>query len=161
MISKENNFAFIDGQNLNLGIKNLGWDLDFRKFRVYLKEKYAVSKVYYFIGYLPQYRDLYKSLQKYGYELVFKPAMQDKKGKPKGNVDADLVLKVMFEYNNFDKAIIVSSDGDFYSLIKHLYRNKKIKICYESIRKNLFNIIEKNRQGKNNLYGQSEAKIGI
>ncbi len=36
---KENNFAYIDGQNLNLGVKSLGWDLDFKKFRLYLKEK--------------------------------------------------------------------------------------------------------------------------
>ena len=39
----ENNFAFIDAQNLNLGVKSLGWNLDFNKFRVYLKEKYGVS----------------------------------------------------------------------------------------------------------------------
>lgn len=38
------NYAFIDGQNLNLGIKSLGWKLDFKKFRIYLEEKYAVKK---------------------------------------------------------------------------------------------------------------------
>jgi hypothetical protein len=37
-----NNYAFIDSQNLNLGIREAGWFLDFRKFRVYLKEKYGV-----------------------------------------------------------------------------------------------------------------------
>ena len=36
---KENNFAYIDGQNLNLGVKSMGWNLDFKKFRIYLKEK--------------------------------------------------------------------------------------------------------------------------
>ncbi len=36
------NFAFIDSQNLNLSIRALGWRLDFRRFRVYLKEKYEV-----------------------------------------------------------------------------------------------------------------------
>ena len=39
MLKKQNNIGFIDGQNLNMGIKNLGWSLDFKKFRVYLKEK--------------------------------------------------------------------------------------------------------------------------
>ncbi len=38
MRKKENNYAFIDGQNLNLGIKSLGWKLDFIRFRRYLKE---------------------------------------------------------------------------------------------------------------------------
>lgn len=41
MQSKENNYAFIDSQNLNLSIKSLGWNLDFQKFRRYLKEKYS------------------------------------------------------------------------------------------------------------------------
>ncbi|MBU2542149.1 hypothetical protein KJ785_01145 [Patescibacteria group bacterium] len=34
-----NNFAFIDSQNLHLGISSLGWKLDYKKFRRYLKEK--------------------------------------------------------------------------------------------------------------------------
>jgi hypothetical protein len=41
---EENNYAFIDSQNLNLGIRELGWILDFKKFRVYLRDKYNVSK---------------------------------------------------------------------------------------------------------------------
>ncbi len=31
MNPKENNFAFIDSQNLNLAIKDCGWSLDFGK----------------------------------------------------------------------------------------------------------------------------------
>jgi hypothetical protein len=38
-------YAFIDSQNLNLGIKDLGWNLDFARFRVYLKDKYKVSNL--------------------------------------------------------------------------------------------------------------------
>ena len=59
----ENNYAFIDSQNVNLGIQELGWKLDFRKFRVYLREKYGVKKAYLFIGYLPENQNLYRSLQ--------------------------------------------------------------------------------------------------
>ena len=44
----ENNYAFIDSQNLNLGIQLLGWKLDYKKFRIYLKEKYNVTKAYIF-----------------------------------------------------------------------------------------------------------------
>ena len=39
-------YAFIDAQNLYLGIKELGWKLNFKRFRVYLKEKYGVEKAY-------------------------------------------------------------------------------------------------------------------
>lgn len=127
MLKKQNNIGFIDGQNLNMGIKNLGWSLDFKKFRVYLREKYSVQTAYIFIGYVPSNQDLYSSLQKDGYVLVFKPTIPDQDGNLKGNVDADLVLQVMLEYNNFEKAVIVTSDGDYYSLIKHLYKNKKLE----------------------------------
>jgi hypothetical protein len=41
---KANNYAFIDSQNLHRGIKTLGWQLDYRKFRVYLREKYGVAR---------------------------------------------------------------------------------------------------------------------
>ncbi len=123
------NFAFIDSQNLNLGIQSLGWKLDFKKFRIYLKEKYQVTTAYLFIGYLPQNQPLYSSLQKAGYVLMFKPVLPSKDGKHKGNVDADLVLQAMIDFNNksYDKAVIVTSDGDFYCLVNYLYEHNKLQ----------------------------------
>lgn len=123
---KENNFAFIDGQNLNLGIQNLGWKLNFYRFRKYLAEKYSVTIAYYFIGYIPGNQPLYSELQKAGYVLVFKPTIPDNNGNVKGNIDADLVLQAMIDFLNYNKAIIVTSDGDFYSLVKYLYQNNKL-----------------------------------
>jgi len=123
----ENNFAFIDGQNLNLGIKSLGWKLDYNRFRKYLAEKYSVNTAYYFVGYVAGNQPLYSELQKAGYVLIFKPTIPDGDGKIKGNIDADLVLQAMIDFTNYDKAIIATSDGDFYSLVKHLYENSKLK----------------------------------
>lgn len=127
MIPKENNFAFIDSNNLNLGTKEIGWRLDFKKFRVYLAEKYGVKKAYLFVGYLAENQELYRSLQEFGYVLIFKPVMKDKDGEPKGNVDAELVLQAMIDWDKYEKAIIVSSDGDFYCLANYLYEKKKLK----------------------------------
>src|SRR3989338_7186043 len=94
-------YAFIDSQNLNLGVKSQKWDLDFRRFRVFLLEKYSVSKVFLFIGYIPTNQYLYTQLQKDGYILIFKPVLQiknkNKTVKVKGNVDAELVLHTMIE----------------------------------------------------------------
>lgn len=87
-IDKRKNYAFIDSQNLNLSIRRLGWKLDFRRFRVYLREKYRVKIAYLFIGFLPENQDLYNSLQKYGYVLIFKPTLKYKDGRVKGNCDA-------------------------------------------------------------------------
>lgn len=43
-------YTFIDSQNLNLGVRDQGWELDFARFRVYLKDKYGVGKAFLFIG---------------------------------------------------------------------------------------------------------------
>ena len=121
-------YAFIDSQNLNLGIRSQGWRLDFAKFRIYLKEKYKVHKAFLFIGYIESNRKLYRFLEKAGYELIFKPTVRDNEGKSKGNVDAELVLyAAKIEYDNYDKVIIVSGDGDFYCLIKFLHEHDKLQ----------------------------------
>lgn len=122
-------YAFIDSQNLNLGIRGCGWQLDFAKLYVYLKDKYKVRQTYLFIGFVPGNQKLYTFLQKTGYICVFKPTLEHKKGTKtviKGNVDADLVLHAMIEYNKYDKAIIISGDGDFYCLIEYLEEKHKL-----------------------------------
>jgi uncharacterized LabA/DUF88 family protein len=132
------NYAFIDSQNLNLGIQRAGWKLDWKKFRIYLKENYDVDKAFMFIGYLPENEDLYSQMQAAGYLVALKPTLEmlntsseDKKDEKekiptKGNVDAELVMYAMKELPNYRKAIIVSGDGDFYSLIEYLLERKKL-----------------------------------
>ena len=127
MYSESQNYAFIDSQNLNLGVASLGWKLDYGRFRIYLREKYSVSVAYLFIGYIPSNQDLYSYLQSRGYVLVFKPTLADGDGQIKGNVDADLVLQAMIDFQKYDKAVIVTSDGDFYSLVRYLYINQKLE----------------------------------
>ena len=127
MKKKENNYAFIDSQNLNLSIQSLGWHLDFARFRIYLREKYGVQKAFLFIGYIEGNNELYKSLQDAGFICIFKPTLKYRDGTTKGNVDAELVLHTMIEYKKFDKAIIISGDGDFYCLIKYLLEQDKLK----------------------------------
>jgi uncharacterized LabA/DUF88 family protein len=126
MFKKENNFAFIDSQNLNLSIRALGWSLDFMRFRKYIADKYHIKQAYLFIGYVSGNETLYQSLQKQGYILIFKPTLYLPDGKVKGNVDAELVLHTMIEYPNYDKAVIVSNDGDFFCLVEYLIKQNKL-----------------------------------
>ncbi len=154
-----NNYAFIDSQNVNLGVEELGWKLDFRKLRVYLQEKYSVRTAYLFIGYLPENKNLYSSLQKYGYLLVFKPIMKDDKGEPKGNVDADLVLQTMIDYNEYHKAIIVTSDGDFYSLVDYLYRNEKLEMILSPNKDKCSILLQKAAKEKINFMDNLRPKL--
>jgi uncharacterized LabA/DUF88 family protein len=159
MSTGENNYAFIDGQNLHLGIRSLGWNLDYARFRKYLAEKYSVKVAYYFVGYVPGKQPLYSDLQKMGYVLVFKPTIPDGDGNIKGNIDADLVLQAMADFNNYEKAVIATSDGDFYSLVKHLYQNKKLRCVMSPYVKTCSSLLKKEAKEKVVFMDNLKAKL--
>lgn len=122
-------YAFIDSQNLNRGISEQGWRLDFARFFVYLKDQYKVEKAFLFIGYVPANTKLYRVLEDAGYVLVFKPTIEFTESgskQIKGNVDAELVLHTMIQFSNFSKAILVTGDGDYHCLIEYLVKKRKL-----------------------------------
>lgn len=145
-----NTYAFIDSQNLNLGTQRMGWKVDWRQFRKFLAEKYGVTKAYMFIGYMSENEALYEYMHELGFLVVLKPTLDvtakpaarleseapadksaekpkdDEKPVVKGNVDAELVLYAMKEIPNYEKAIIVSGDGDFFSLAEYLDEQGKL-----------------------------------
>ncbi len=160
-------FAFIDSQNLNLGVQKFGWKLDWRKFRKFLADEYGVNKAFLFIGYIPENEALYEQMHDAGYAVVLKPTFDltkprpeateahahDANGKPtdaedkkpvKGNIDAELVLWAMKEISNYEQAIIVSGDGDFYCLVEYLESKKRLKclIAPSAHYSNLYNRYE-------------------
>jgi uncharacterized LabA/DUF88 family protein len=132
-------YAFIDSQNLNLGVQKVGWKMDWRAFRAYLKDNYNVTKAFLFIGYMAGNEALYEHMHELGYLVALKPTVDvatattdatktddEPKMTVKGNIDADLVLYAMKELPNYDRAIIVSGDGDFVSLIEYLAEKHKL-----------------------------------
>lgn len=120
------NYAFIDSQNLNLGIEVQGWKLDYQKFRIYLKEKYNVHTAFLFIGFIPGNEPMYSRLRDYGFDVVFRPALEYKKSKFKNNVEPEMVLYALKELEFYDKAVIVTGDGDYYCLIDFLEKRRKL-----------------------------------
>jgi uncharacterized LabA/DUF88 family protein len=123
-------YAFVDAQNVTYGVSATHWKLDWGKFRLFLRNKYGISKAFLFIGYIESNADLYKRLQEQGFILIFKNVLEIQDGDSvtyKGNVDAELVLHAMVEYSNYDKAVIVTGDGDFFCLIEYLEENDKLK----------------------------------
>lgn len=132
MAAEQKNYAFIDGNNLYLGAKTQNIHINYQKLRKYLREKYKVTKAYLFIGYTQEQTELYSNLQNNGFTLVFKPTIPyvDENGNKtmKGNVDAELVLHASaIEFENYDKAIIITSDGDFACLMRYLTDKNKLK----------------------------------
>ena len=124
------NYAFIDGNNLYLGAKTQHIDLDYKKLRLYLMNKFNADKVFLFIGYDPNNTNLYAYLQKIGFILIHKPTViytENGKRQMKGNVDAEVVLySAAIEYRNYDKAVVITSDGDFACLMRFLVDKNKL-----------------------------------
>ena len=136
------NYAFIDGNNLHLTFVGLGVELQYNKLLSYLKKRHNVTTAYYFIGRISQNQHIYDTLTSYGYTLKFRDVTQKggklvtcpacgkpfeiDKGKTKCDCDADLVLQVMDEVQAYDRAIIITSDGDFDNLVKKLISLDKL-----------------------------------
>jgi uncharacterized LabA/DUF88 family protein len=129
--SKENNVAFIDGQNLHLWTQADGWTVDMEKFRIYLRDKFHVQEAYYFLWFLSEEeQDLYKRIQKAWFIVIFREHASTLKGKKKGNVDVDIVFEIMkriVEGISFDQIVLVSGDWDYIKVIRYLVEKRLLK----------------------------------
>jgi uncharacterized LabA/DUF88 family protein len=130
----ENNYAFIDGQNLYMATSKRSedpWKVDLARFRIYLERKYKVTKAYYFLGYLDEtQQSLYENIQSAGFILIFREHTSLMLGKKKGNVDSDLILSIMkklYYREEFGKVILVSGDGDYKQLVDFLISENRLE----------------------------------
>ncbi|MCK9352470.1 MAG: NYN domain-containing protein [Candidatus Paceibacterota bacterium] len=71
----------------------------------------------------------YKKLESFGYSLYLKPVklyeQEDGSTKRKANCDVEMAFYIMNEINNFSRVIILSGDGDFLPVLKHLKKTEK------------------------------------
>ncbi len=119
---------YIDGNNLYRAAKELGFDVDYKKFRGWLRQKYNATSIYLFIGLVPSRVNFYEHLQECGYILVFKQTVSVG-GVIKGNCDAELVLKAISDFytKSFDSCVLVTGDGDFGCLVEFLVQNSVLR----------------------------------
>lgn len=118
------NYAFIDGQNLYINNQQDLWSIDLYKFRTYLREKYKVTKAYYFLGVASdENQGLYELIQDAGFILVFRKHTSNMTGKKKGNVDTDIVYSIfskLLDDKKLTGIVLVSGDGDYFKTVKYL-----------------------------------------
>jgi uncharacterized LabA/DUF88 family protein len=120
---------YIDGNNFYRGAKGLGFEIDYKKFRGWLRQKYNATSVYLFIGLVPSRINFYEHLKECGFILIFKQTVSVS-GVVKGNCDAELVLKTVSDFytKSFDKCILVTGDGDFGCLAEFLAKNSALSL---------------------------------
>jgi uncharacterized LabA/DUF88 family protein len=120
---------YIDGNNLYRGAKRLNFEIDYKKFRGWLRQKYNVKNVFLFIGLINTNLNFYSYLQECGFILIFKPVSKVH-GQINGNCDAELVLRVVSDFyrKEYEKCILITGDGDFGCLVEFLNDNKSFKL---------------------------------
>lgn len=127
----KNNIAFIDWQNLHLWTTTEWWIVNPFKLRIYLKDKYKISKAYYFLWYVKdENNSLYTRLQEAWFIIVFKKQMVEMTSNKKWNIDSDMIFHVMEklveEPERFDKIILISWDWDFKILVDYLIKKERL-----------------------------------
>ncbi len=143
------NAAYIDNTNLYKGLEAEGFRIEYPKLRKYLTERHAVKIAYIFIGYLPGNEDRYRRLQEQGFTLIFKPTVPNKEG-IKGNCDGELILQATSDFyeKKCDKAVLVTSDGDFACLVNFLL-----------VRNSLDSVLSPRKSTCSSLLTRSKARI--
>lgn len=126
---------------VNLSIRELGWELDFRKFRRYLTDKYRVSKAFLFLGFLPHYQKMYDFLTNVGFILVFKDVI------------------VMIEIDHYDACLVSTNDGDFACLVKYLYERNKLQVVLAPSREKCSALLKKAAREKIQFMNDLRRKL--
>jgi len=160
-VPPQNNYAFIDAQNVYMQTKAMGWAIDVRKLRVYLRDTFSVTRAYWFVGFLSEMSDFYTLLQNAGYVLIFKEVSRDHEGTPKGNVDVDLTLHAVDLRDEYDKAVVLTSDGDFASLVRYLRERDKLRAVLSPNRTHTSKLLRKAVGSSASLQYLEDAKHKI
>jgi len=111
--------AYIDVQNIHRKTVDFNWIIDWNKFLIYLKQNCKIDIVYYAVWYLSKYDKFYDYLSSLWYSLLFKKVTILPNWSIKWNVDIDIAIRSIFDFFEewLEKAIIVSNDGDYNTLV--------------------------------------------
>ncbi len=114
--------------NLYSECKSKNISLDMASMFKWLIDKYDAGQVYIFTGYLAKYQNQYEINENIGYTYIFKEAIFNKdERKIKANCDVDIAIKGTMDTieQGLVKVILITSDGDFLSLVK-FWKNRGV-----------------------------------
>jgi uncharacterized LabA/DUF88 family protein len=115
------NILYIDAANLILTARDFQLEYNIYWLLEYLKFRYKIAHCIYFTGRFTDSAKDYDFLSSLGVEMVFKEIYRET-DKVKANCDVEISHRVTFdiENNQVGKVILISGDGDFYSLLKYV-----------------------------------------
>lgn len=147
---------FVDGSSMFYAQRDNRWHIDFRKVLDYFTRNKEKAGAYYFSAtppaHLPDrvsaYRRFRNALIYIGYEVVDKEVkiIRDKESgatKIKGNLDIELVFRMLAAIDTFDEIVLLGGDSDYEMVLGHLKNNGKIVTCVgnrNSVAREIINI---------------------
>lgn len=121
--------VFLDGANFFFMQKDLNWFADPKKILQYLERDGVIVDAFYYIGkdVPPDAKQdaFLKALPTMGYSLVtkqIKSIFDSKTGKvkKKANLDIEIVMDIFNTIEHYDRAVLISGDGDFERVLRLL-----------------------------------------
>jgi uncharacterized LabA/DUF88 family protein len=125
-LERERTAVFIDGANLYAATKALGFDIDFKRLLLWLRQRARLVQALYYTALIEDQeftslRPLIDWLEYNGFTTVTKTAKEftDASGrrKIKGNMDVEIAVDVMRLAPRLDHIVLFSGDGDFRGLV--------------------------------------------
>ena len=122
---------FIDGSNLYISAKSLGFDIDYKLLRAEFMRRGKLVRAFYYTALIENdeyspIRPLVDWLHYNGFTMRTKPAKEytDSLGrrKVKGNMDIELAVDALELAPHIDHMVLFSGDGDFKPLVEAIQR---------------------------------------
>ena len=122
---------FIDGPNLHVATKTLGFEVDYKRLLKEFEGYGTLLRAFYYTAVIEDHefssvRPLIDWLSYNGYTVVTKPTKEfvDAGGrrKVKGNMDIELAVDAMELSAQIDQMVLFSGDGDFRCLVEAMQR---------------------------------------
>jgi uncharacterized LabA/DUF88 family protein len=114
---------FIDGYNLNVASKVLGFDIDFRYLLNEFERRGVLLRAFYYTAIIEEQNSTVRPLIDWlgynGYTVVTKAT---KERRTKGKISIDLAVGAMELADQVDEIVLFSGDGDYRRLVEAVQR---------------------------------------
>ncbi len=115
---------FVDAANIETSAKQKGLKPDYQKLeRELTKSATEVAGLFYYTALAANAKPSAKGIA--NYQVISKPIVRYQDGNAKGNLDLEIACDLITKSSEFGTAILVSGDGDFTCIVKHLQQQQK------------------------------------
>lgn len=118
----------IDGADLHLTSKALGFEIDYRKLLAEFQSRATVLWAFFYTEIMEgqeysRIRPLLDWLGYNGFTIISKPVRNDESGRrPRGSMGTEIAVDAMRLASHLDRIVLFSGNGDFQPLIKAVQR---------------------------------------